>query len=108
MSLAEQIIAEIEGSKTNDYQQRSALGMARSWLDTGDLALAVNSLDLKPNRDKLAVDIVALMADFGPEESVGALLEARKHVNAPYQQKSVHTGADLSKLKHRKPSEGKK
>ncbi len=108
MSLAEQVIGVIGGSKTNDYQQRSALGMARSWLDTGDLALVANSLDLKPNRDKLAVDIVALMADFGHEECLGALQGARKHVNAPYLQKSVHTGADLSKLKHRKPSEGKK
>lgn len=69
-----------------DYSQRSALGMARTFArDRKAVAVAVNSLDLKPRRDALAVDLVKLLEEHSEKECVIALEAARKVVNAPFQ-----------------------
>jgi hypothetical protein len=72
----------------SDDGKLSAIGMARSWVtNRKPVAVAVNSMDLKPRRDQLAVDLVGIM-EANPatnEEYIDALLEVRKAVNAPYQ-----------------------
>ncbi len=93
------------GVGLNDYDQRSAIGMARSWVDNREpIRWKVEQIEY-PNRDQLAKDLVSLMeaSPATDEEYVEALKAVRKHVNAPYLRESVHTGADL-----RKPGEKKK
>jgi hypothetical protein len=93
------------GVGLNDYDQRSAIGMARAWVDNREpIRWKVEQVEY-PKRDQLAKDLVSLMEEnpAEPEEYVEALKAVRKVVNAPYQRDSVHTGADL-----RKPGEKKK
>jgi hypothetical protein len=107
--LSDQIISLIAASGISNDDQRSAIGMARSWIDGHELKLAANSLDLKPKRDKLAVDIVALM-EANPaenEEHIEALSEARKVVNAPFQAARINRKELLKPRDMKKAREGK-
>ena len=103
--LREKIITCVVDSGLNDYDQRSALGMARSWVDGHELQLAVNSLDLKPKRDQLAQDLVAIMEEYlaENEEYIEALRAARAVVNKPFQV-AISGGARLGKPKEQKKS----
>jgi hypothetical protein len=104
MGLAEQMIAQIEASGINDYDQRSALGMARSWVDKREPIRWNPEQVHYEKRDDLAQGLVGLMeANPGTnEEYVEALLEVRKKVNGPYQRTRVERGTI------QKPGEKKK
>lgn len=95
------------GLGLNDYDQRSAIGMARSWVDNREpIRWKVEQVEY-PKRDQLAKDLVSLMEETPaePEEYVEALRAVRKVVNAPYQRDSVHTGRDLQKPRDKKKAE---
>ena len=83
--LNETVLAAVTGSGINDYDQRSAIGMARMWLDNPkSLKLAANPADLYAGRDQLAADLVLLMDGRERVECVEALSAARAEVNAPF------------------------
>lgn len=71
----------------NDYDQRSAIGMVRSSLETGELKVwhpqQTKDQVQYPNRDALAVEIAALLEGVDEKDAVKALAAARKAVNAP-------------------------
>lgn len=87
--LNEVILAAVTGSGLGDYDQRSALGMARGWLDSGK-PIRWNPDQVEyPKRGQLAKDLVALMEGYGREECIEALMVAREAVNAPFQDPSM-------------------
>lgn len=102
--LSDQIITLLTASEINDYDQRSALGMARSWVDNQKPITWNPEQVQNAKRDQLAKDIVALLEENPADEAehVEALLKAREHVNAPFQVET-HSGQRLGK-----PGEKKK
>lgn len=107
MSLNEQVLAAVQGAvKLNDYGQRSAIGMARSYLDTQKFKEA-NSLDLKVGRDALASELVSLMEGHSEEDCIAALQEARAWVNAPFVDEAM-LGFQAGRVGLMKPGEKKK
>jgi|ERR1041384_825671 hypothetical protein len=102
------IISLVTESGLNDYDQRSAIGMARNWVDKREPIKSNPEQVQFPKRDKLARDLVAAMEENPAEESeyVAALNEARKIVNAPHNIGEVHSSRNLGKPKERK-AEGK-
>lgn len=96
--LSDEIISLIEASGINDYDQRSAIGMARSWVDNQKPIVWNPEQIENRKRDQLAKDIVAILeANLATEEEyVAALRTARDHVNAPFQV-ATHSGAALQK-----------
>lgn len=108
MSLAKQITEAVQATdgKLNDYGQRSAIGMARSYLDTQKFK-EPNSLDLKANRDALANELVSLMEGHSEEDCIAALQEARKWVNAPFVDEAM-LGFQAGRVGLMKPGEKKK
>lgn len=104
MKLNDQIVSCVVDSGINDYDQRSAIGMARTWVDKRE-PIRWNPEQIEyPKRDQLAKDIVAIF-EANPatnEEYVEALQDARRVVNAPFQVQT-HGGARLGK-----PGEKKK
>ena len=77
--------------KVDDYAQRSALGMARTWIEKGKLdtwdPIRHKDQVQHVNRDALATAIVAVLEESEAEkdEMVAALAAARAEVNRPYQ-----------------------
>jgi hypothetical protein len=80
-----EIIALVEGAGVNQYDQRSALGVARSWMDSGEFAGAGPGLEnLYGGRDRLARSLVAALEGVPRGEQLVALASAREKVNAPF------------------------
>lgn len=82
------VVLDLSGT-INDYDQRSAIGMARSWIDNGELAVwhPDKSKDQVqyPKRDALATAIVEILAGATKrEDMVAALAGARAKVNEPF------------------------
>jgi hypothetical protein len=103
-NLKDAIITRVEASGLNDYDQRSAIGMARTWVDKRE-PIRWNPDQIEyPKRDQLAKDLVAIMEEnlAENEEYIEALQAARAKVNAPFQVET-HGGARLGK-----PGEKKK
>lgn len=106
MNLSDSIITLLTNSGINDYDQRSALGMARSWVDNQKPVTWNPEQVENRKRDQLAKDIVALLEDnpAEDEEYVAALSDARAHVNAPFQV-ATHSGRRLGKPGEKKSKE---
>lgn len=68
----------------NDYDQRSALGMARSWLDNQEPIRWNPDQVHYPLRDALAEELVKLIEEAEPEDAIVALSLAREKVNEPF------------------------
>ncbi len=83
--LSDQIISCVNESGLNDYDQRSAIGMARSWLENGKPITWNPEQVRNEKRDQLAKDLVALMDGQDKAECIEALSDARRVVNAPFQ-----------------------
>lgn len=87
MNLSEQICQCVEDTnKTmNDYDQRSAIGMARSWVDNQK---PIERNDYAPqlhaNRDNLAEALVTILEGHERDEQIQALRDVRQMVNAPF------------------------
>lgn len=84
MSLNEQILSIMQAFQGSDYDQRSALGMARTWIDGRDPEFSPEAA--YKSRDELTREIIAALEASGAEteEMVGALAEVRKVVNEPF------------------------
>lgn len=97
--LNEQVLAVVVESGLGDYEQRSAIGMARSWLDQGEMKLAGEGLEtLYRGRDVLAGRLVDVIREAGREEAIAALREARAVVNEPFLDVSM-VGWRVARLK---------
>lgn len=97
--LNEAALAVVMGSGLGDYDQRSAIGMARSWLDQGEMKLACAGLEaLYGARDALAGKIVDVIRGAGREDAIEALQNARGVVNEPFLDTSM-VGWRASRLK---------
>lgn len=75
--------------KLDDYGQRGALGMARTWLENNKpIVVGANPADKYPLRDKLAVDLVMIFEtssiSYTKEQGIAALQAARALVIAPF------------------------
>jgi hypothetical protein len=86
---SEQIVAEIELAGINNYDQRSALGLMRTWVDKRQPHQRVDygSVGARPTkRDDLVDKLIVLFeeAALTADEYVEALAEARAWVNAPF------------------------
>jgi len=108
------ILAKIQESavKINDYDQRSALGMARTWIDKAKLDTwnpeRHKDMIEVPNRDQLAKDLVAILETSDDvDEMVGALAGARAWVNAPFIDSSM-LGQRSALLKPKEKKKGEK
>lgn len=76
------VLACIQTSRANEYDQRSALGMARTWLENGKpIVRDGNYMHL---RDDLAEALIGEIRDQDIAESVAALQAARAVINEPY------------------------
>lgn len=85
--LTQRVVDIVRGTagKLSDSDQRSALGMARTWLEKREpIKRQVNLAGFK-NRDDLAEALVEALEGREHEESLEALAAARAWVNAPYQ-----------------------
>lgn len=102
--LTEKIVAVTMGFEGSDYDQRSALGMARAWADKGvKPEWNPNQVENK-RRDDLAKELVSVLegAEAGKDEAFEALAAARLEVNRPFLQHNPMGKAGA------KPSEKKK
>jgi hypothetical protein len=81
----------------NDWDQRSAIGMADRWVSTGRLMLwsaarqeGDGHVQIQlPERDRLAQAIVDLLAGVDEKVQREALRVARAELNKPYQDKGM-------------------
>jgi hypothetical protein len=76
------VLACIQTSGANEYDQRSALGMARTWLENGKPV--ARDVGFTHKRDDLAEALIEEIRDHDKVESVAALQAARTFINAPY------------------------
>lgn len=76
----------VTSSGLNDFDQRSALGIARSSVEPNakpyEGAVAVKHL--MKGRDELALRLIAVLDGVKRDEAVAALAHARSLINAPY------------------------
>lgn len=81
--LSEQISSHLQDSKLSDSDQRSALGMARTWVDKREPFVPTVAREFH-RRDELAQGLIDLLVEAEPEEAIAALASAREVINAPY------------------------
>lgn len=107
--LGEQLTECVMSSGLNDYDQRSAIGMARSWVDKRE-PIRWNPDQIQcEKRDDLAKALVALMAENPAEDEdyIEALQDARREVNRPFQSEAM-LGFQAGRKSLVKPGERKK
>lgn len=85
MLLNEQILSIIQNYQGSDYDQRSALGMARTWVDGREPEFSSEAA--YKSRDGLARELIAALDAAGAEqeEMLAVLANAREVVNKPFQ-----------------------
>lgn len=68
-----------------DADQRSAIGMARTWIENGKPIARQNYHQaVYKRRDDLAETLVSIMTGHDPDDCVAALQAVRAAVNAPF------------------------
>lgn len=98
-TLSEQVLETVLDSGLGDGDQRSAIGMARSWLDLSEVKSACLGLEtLYRGRDALAGRLVEVIRGAGREEAIEALRAARDVINEPFLDTSM-AGWRASRLK---------
>lgn len=84
-ALTKQVVETVTTASLGDNDQRSAIGMARSWLDDGKLTLAGPGLEkVHAGRDNLAQALVAMFDGVKEEDAIAALAAARAKINEPF------------------------
>lgn len=83
----EKVCTVVLSANLNDWDQRSAIGVATTWLNTGRFNGAVADVGLiYQGRDALAREIIAVLEqNDNDKERRHALREARARLNAPFQ-----------------------
>lgn len=84
-TLTKQVVDTVTTASLGDNDQRSAIGMARSWLDERKLKLAGPGLEkVHAGRDSLAQSLVAMFDGVKEEDAIAALAAARAKINEPF------------------------
>lgn len=102
--LGAKILERLRELGLGDVDQRSALGIARTWVEKPD-PVKRSLISGYEKRDDLAVALVGIMeeAAVAPEECVAAIKEVRKVLNRPFQEAAAVGGKHITLLK---PKEG--
>ncbi len=102
--LNKKIIAIVQSAKCADFDQRSALGTARTWVEKQKEPAYNPTRPECRLRDALAREIVETLqaSEATDEQMIAALAEAREVINAPFRVNSFVGTANL------KPKEQKK
>jgi hypothetical protein len=93
-TVIERVLARMEATKgkMTDGDQRSALGMARTWLDKHeDIVRQSNFAGQFKRRDDLAIALVEIFRAGDRGECLAALQEARARLNKPFEDPSMAT-----------------
>lgn len=88
MSLREDVKELVRSAAVGDADQRSALGMARRWMDKPE-SLVRSEHELMKGRDDLAFGLVALLEGEPRREGIKALTAAREMVNETFRDPSM-------------------
>lgn len=85
MTLKADIQTILDASLTGDADKRSALGMARSFIDDRkEIEPAVASATVYARRDQLARELVGAIRGAGRDDAINAIQAARANLNAPH------------------------
>jgi hypothetical protein len=82
-NLTTTILSRLEASGLVDYDQRSALGIARTWLEKHE-AFVPTTHPSYQKRDALAQQLIDRVAELDPEAAVAELAHARSVINEPF------------------------
>jgi hypothetical protein len=77
------ILSLLQASNLVDYDQRSALGIARTWLEKHE-AFVPTTHPSYQKRDALAQQLIDRVAELDPEAAVAELAHARSVINEPF------------------------
>lgn len=104
--LGTRILEQLRTSGLGDVDQRSALGMARTWVEK-QKPISRSQISGYEKRDDLAEALVAVLGASGaaPEAMRESLNEARKAINTPHRQAAA-TAAGGKHITLVKPKEG--
>lgn len=80
--LNDRLVALLVESGAGEQDQRSALGMARTWMEKGKAV--VRSSAIMAVRDGLAEGLIEAIRGSERDDSLTALREARAWLNAPF------------------------
>lgn len=103
--LGSQVLERVQASGLSDQDQRSALGIARTWVEK-QKPVPRSVIPGYEKRDDLATELVAILEGSAaePKQCIKALGEARKVINRPYQDPTMQghkTKLELLKPKDR-------
>lgn len=83
--LAQRLLEIIELAKATEGDQRSALGMARTWVENRKpIQRQTYFVEQFKRRDDLAEALVSAMSFEEPVDCIAALGSVRRHLNAPF------------------------
>lgn len=103
--LKQRIMGALSGSGLGDVDQRSAIGMARTWVEKRE-PVKRSVIGGYEKRDDLAISLVAIMEEAAAprEEYLAVLAEARRALNEPFRDAAVV--GSRSHVELLKPKEG--
>jgi hypothetical protein len=92
------ILSLLQSSNLVDYDQRSALGIARTWLEKHE-PLVPTTHPSYQKRDALAQQLIDRVAELDPEAAVAELAHARSVINEPFKRDGFVGTAKEKKVK---------
>jgi hypothetical protein len=92
------ILSLLQASNLVDYDQRSALGIARTWLEKHE-AFVPTTHPSYQKRDALAQLLIDRVAELDHEDAVTELAHAREVINEPFKRDGFVGTAKEKKLK---------
>lgn len=83
--LATRLLDIVQTANLTDGDQRSALGMARTWVENHKaIQRQTYFIEQFKGRDDLAEALVTAMTDETPEDCIAALGSVRRRIDAPF------------------------
>ena len=95
------VLAILEASGLGDIDQRSALGMARTWLEKHEAFVPSPHTGFQ-KRDTLAQALIDHVSEMDHDEAVAELAGARKVINEPHARAEFVGTAKAKKVKEAK------
>lgn len=104
--LNDRILECVRTSGLADYDRRSAIGIARTWVEKRK-PFKRSEIDGYEKRDALAASLVQIMEEIPsePKQYAAALQKARKEINRPFHDPTM-LGAQVKHLELLKPKDG--
>ena len=101
MPETDSVLAILRTSNLGDTDQRSALGMARTWLEKHEPFVPTTHPSYQ-KRDTLAQALIDRISEMDHEEAVAELAHARAVINEPYRRADFVGTAKEKKVKEQK------